>query len=128
MNEILLTLMMTMSGDPERMEWKVGDLVREGLVCAPAKEASGAPPLVFGFHGHGGSMQNAARSFKLHDLWPEAVVVYLQGVPTPGRLTDPDGKRTGWQHGAGDQDDRDLKFFDAVVASLKEKFRIDEKR
>src|SRR6188474_3065204 len=128
MNELLMALILTVSGDPERMEWKVGDLVREGLVHAPSKEGTGAPPLVFGFHGHGGSMQNAARSFKLHEVWPEAVVVYLQGVPTPGRLTDADGKRAGWQHSAGDQEDRDLKFFDAALASMKEKFKIDEKR
>jgi polyhydroxybutyrate depolymerase len=125
---ILMALMMTLAGDPQRMEWKVGDAVREGLDCAPEKEATGAPPLVFGFHGHGGSMQNAARSFKLHELWPEAVVVYPQGVPTPGKLSDPDGKRAGWQHGAGDHEDRDLKFFDIVLASMKEKFKIDEKR
>jgi len=128
MNELLMALILTVSVDPERMEWKVGDLVREGLVHAPSKEGTGAPPLVFGFHGHGGSMQNAARSFKLHEVWPEAVVVYLQGVPTPGRLTDADGKRAGWQHSAGDQEDRDLKFFDAALASMKEKFKIDEKR
>ena len=125
---ILMALMMTLTGDPQRMEWKVGDVVREGLVCVPGKEGTGAPPLVFGFHGHGGSMQNAARSFKIHELWPEAVVVYLQGLPTPGRLTDPEGKKAGWQHGAGEQEDRDLKFFDAVVASMKEKYKIDEKR
>lgn len=115
-------------GGPERMEWKIDDVAREALVCAPSKEGTGAPPIVFGFHGHGGSMQNAARSFAFHDLWPEAVVVYMQGLPTPGRLTDPEGKKAGWQSGPGDQGDRDLKFFDAVLASMKEKYKIDEKR
>ncbi len=125
MNAFLLALLL---GDPQRMEWKVDGVAREGLVCAPSKESSGAPPLVFGFHGHGGSMQNAARSFAFHDLWPEAVVVYLQGLNTPGRLSDPEGKKPGWQHGPGEQEDRDLKFFDAVLAAMKEKFKIDEKR
>ena len=125
MNAILLALLL---GDPQRMEWKVDGVAREGLVCAPSKEGSGAPPLVFGFHGHGGSMQNAASSFAFHDLWPEAVVVYMQGLNTPGKLTDPEGKKPGWQSGPGDQEDRDLKFFDAVLASMKEKFKIDEKR
>jgi polyhydroxybutyrate depolymerase len=63
-----------------------------------------------------------------HTLWPDALVVYLQGLSTPGRLTDPEGKKPGWQHGAGDQGDRDLKFFDAVLASLQAEFRVDEKR
>ncbi|MBI3857308.1 MAG: prolyl oligopeptidase family serine peptidase [Planctomycetes bacterium] len=83
---------------------------------------------MFGFHGHGGSMQNAARSFKIHELWPEAVVVYLQGLPTPGRLTDPEGKKAGWQAAPGEQEDRDLKLFDAVLAWSKEKHKIDEHR
>lgn len=127
MTTILMALLLA-TGDPQKMEWKVDGVVREGLVCAPAKEGDGAPPLVFGFHGHGGSLQNAARSFRLHELWPEALVVYLQGLPTPGRLTDPDGKKAGWQFAVGEQDDRDLKLVDAVLAWAKEKHRIDEKR
>lgn len=113
---------------PERMTWKVDGAEREALVFAPSREGDAAPPAVFGFHGHGGSMRNAARSFGFHDLWPEAVVVYMQGLPTPGRLTDPEGKKTGWQHDRGDQGDRDVKFFDAVLATLSEKYGIDEDR
>lgn len=115
-------------GDPQKTEWTVDGVAREGLVCAPTKESPGGPPLVFGFHGHGGSMQNAARSFGLHDLWPEAVVVYLQGLPTPGQLTDPEGKKAGWQKSPGDQGDRDLKLFDTVLAAMKEKYKIDAGR
>jgi polyhydroxybutyrate depolymerase len=127
----MMTLLMAAllaAGDPQKMGWTVDAVAREGLVYAPTKESPGGPPIVFGFHGHGGSMQNAARSFGLHDLWPEAVVVYLQGLPTPGRLTDPEGKKAGWQAGPGDQGDRDLKLFDAVLAAMKEKYKIDEKR
>jgi len=127
MTPMLLALVLAV-GDPQKVDWKIDGTAREGLVCAPSKETDAAPPLVFGFHGHGGSMQNAARSFKLHELWPEAVIVYLQGLPTPGQLTDPEGKKAGWQHAAGAQDDRDLKFFDAVLAWAKEKYKIDEKR
>jgi polyhydroxybutyrate depolymerase len=114
--------------DPQKMEWIVEGAAREGLVYAPTKESTDGPPLVFGFHGHGGSMQNAARSFGIHELWPEAVVVYLQGLPTPGRLTDPEGKKAGWQASSGDQGDRDLKLFDAALASMREKYKVDPKR
>lgn len=124
MTAILLALLAA-AGDPQRMEWTVDGVVREGLVCAPGKEGA---PLVFGFHGHGGTMQHAARSWGLHEAWPEAVVVYLQGLPTPGRLSDPEGKKPGWQHAQGEQGDRDLKLFDAVLASMKEKHKVDEKR
>ena len=111
-----------------RREWKVDGVVREGLVYVPAQARTNATPVVFAFHGHGGSMRNAARSFGYHALWPEAIVVYLQGLNTPGRLTDPDGKKPGWQSGIGDQSDRDLEFFDTVLASLQREARVDDKR
>jgi len=103
--------------------FEVDGLQRTAIVYAPDEPQQ--PPLVFGFHGHGGNARNAARSFRLHDLWPEAVVVYMQGIPTPGPLTDPEGKRNGWQHSAGELGDRDLRFFDAVLAKMKAEFGID---
>jgi polyhydroxybutyrate depolymerase len=115
------------AAEPVRHEWKVGDATREGLVVVPEKKSSAAP-VVFVFHGHGGTAKNAARTFDIQKHWPEAACVYLQGLPTPGKLTDPEGKKNGWQHAAGDQGDRDLKFFDAVLAWLKKEHKIDEKR
>jgi polyhydroxybutyrate depolymerase len=112
---------------PERREWTVDGVAREALICAPATAKTTATPVVFAFHGHGGGMQQAARSFGYHTLWPEAVVVYMQGLNTPGRLTDPEGKKPGWQSGIGDQGDRDLKFFDAVLESLEKDYRVDKK-
>ena len=127
---VSLWLVWLLSGEvqPMRVEWKVGELTREALIYKPAEASEGKSPVVFGFHGHGGNAQQAAKSFHLHQEWPQAVVVYMQGVPTPGKLTDPEGKRNGWQHGPGEQDDRDLKFFDAVLATLREKHQIDESR
>lgn len=107
--------------------WKVEGVRREALVYAPESAAEADTPVVFAFHGHGGNMRNAARSFRIHSLWPEAIAVYMQGLPTPG-MTDPEGKRPGWQKIAGDQQDRDLKFFDAVLADLKKTYRVDAKR
>jgi polyhydroxybutyrate depolymerase len=127
MTTLLLAALLAVA-DAQKMEWTVDGVAREGLVHAPTKESPDGPPLVFGFHGHGGSMQNAERSFKIHDLWPEAVVVYLQGLPTPGRLTDPEGKKAGWQAFPGDQGDRDLKFFDAVLAALQDKYKVNRRR
>lgn len=106
---------------------EVGDRSREYLIHVP-DDLSQKVPLVFGFHGHGGSARQASRSFHLEEEWPEAIVVYMQGIPTPGRLTDPDGKRNGWQHGAGAEEDRDLKFFDAVLKQIKEKYPVDDQR
>lgn len=112
----------------EKRTWIVDGVEREALVSLPAQKGPAAAPLVFVFHGHGGAMAQAARSFHVHALWPEALVVYPQGLPTPGKLTDPAGKRAGWQAQAGAQSDRDLKFFDAMLADLRKTQRVDEKR
>src|SRR6476619_5160074 len=114
--------------DLTKREWTIDGVVREGLVHIPAATAPKPYPLVFAFHGHGGSMQNAATMFDYHHVWPEAVVVYMQGLNTPGRLTDPEGKKPGWQSSAGDLGDRDLKFFDAMLKSMRETYKVDEKR
>lgn len=114
--------------DPVRREWMVDGVAREALIHLPAGAKTEAAPVIFAFHGHGGTMRNAARSFGYHRLWPEAVVVYPQGLNTPGRLTDPEGKKPGWQHGVGDQGDRDLKFFDVMLASLRAELRVDDRR
>jgi len=113
---------------PVRREWTVDGVVREALVCVASTDGKQPAPVVFVFHGHGGNMTNAAQSFAIHVRWPDAIVVYPQGLPTPGRLTDPEGKKPGWQHAPGDQDDRDLKFFDAMLASLRRDYRVDDKR
>jgi polyhydroxybutyrate depolymerase len=103
----------------------VDGIKREAIVVGPsAKEPS---PLVFAFHGHGGNMRQAQRSFEIDKLWPEAVVVYPQGLPTSGR-TDPEGKKSGWQQNAGQNGDRDLAFFDAMLATIKREHKIDSKR
>jgi polyhydroxybutyrate depolymerase len=69
-----------------------------------------------------------ARSIEIWRGWPEAISVYMQGLKTPGQLTDPAGKLPGWQAKAGDQGDRDLKFFDAVLARLRADYKVDDKR
>jgi len=109
-------------------EWKVDGLDRTALVYVPPQAKAKDTPVVFAFHGHGGSATNSAKMFRIHEVWPEAIAVYMQGLKTPGRLTDPEGKRPGWQHAVGDQADRDLKFFDAVWTTLQKDYRVDKKR
>jgi len=116
------------AGEPVRREWTVDGLTREALLAVPADAKTRPTPVIFAFHGHGGNMRASARKFDCHTLWPEALVVYPQGVPTPGRLTDPEGRKTGWQSAAGDHGDRDLKFFDAILAALRQEFRVDDRR
>jgi polyhydroxybutyrate depolymerase len=112
----------------ERHTWIVDGVTREALLSIPTKIPADGAPLVFAFHGHGGSMAQASHSFPIHEKWPEAIVVYPQGLPTAGRLTDRAGTEAGWQAMAGAQGDRDLKFFDVMLADLKQRYRVDAKR
>ncbi|MDF7809356.1 hypothetical protein P4E94_18070 [Pontiellaceae bacterium B12219] len=120
----LFTATHCFSEELEERNWNVNGTNRQALVHMPEHEQP--VPLVFVFHGHGGNMQNGARSFRIHELWPEAAVVYMQGLPTAGQLTDPEGKKNGWNSDPSDASNRDLDFFDAVYASFES--RIDTNR
>lgn len=108
--------------------WTVDGVERTALVSVPPRATREKTPLVFVFHGHGGSSSQASRSMPFHTAWPDALVVYPQGLPTPGQLTDPTGRLPGWQAKRGDLKDRDLAFFDAMRTALQADFRVDPKR
>jgi polyhydroxybutyrate depolymerase len=117
------------AGELQRRTWEVDGVTRESLVSLPPGPAPAVGwPLVFAFHGHGGTMNQASRSFPIHQVWPDAIVVYPQGLPTASALVDREGKFPGWQNMAGAQGDRDLKFFDAMLVSLRKDYRVDDKR
>lgn len=112
-----------------RQTWTVGGVERSALVAAPSvKPPDKSGPLVLVFHGHGGSSLNAARTFRMHEAWPEAVVIYPQGLPTVGAVTDPEGRLPGWQQAAGGEGDRDLRLVDAMLAWAKDRYAIDPAR
>jgi polyhydroxybutyrate depolymerase len=113
---------------PALRTWQVDGVTREALVYVSPHAATQATPVIFAFHGHGGGMRGAARMWTYHTLWPDALVIYPQGLPTPGMLTDSAGARSGWQSAVGKQGDRDLKFFDAMLASLRKEYRVDDHR
>ncbi len=123
----IATLTMQAEESLTRREWKVDNITREALVYVPANAKTNDSPVVFVFHGHGGTMRHSARTFDFHTLWPEAIVVYMQGLNTPGRLSDSEGKKPGWQHSVGAQENRDLKFFDVVLGSLKKDYKVNAK-
>jgi polyhydroxybutyrate depolymerase len=106
----------------EIMTWKVGDDTRSAIVYPPSRNsAGGKAPLIFSFHGRGDDMQNFQHT-DMHRAWPEAIVVYFQGLP---------GRRdavSGWQVEKGQDDDRDLRLVDAALASLRDRFKVDDAR
>ena len=110
------------------LTWTIDGIQREAIIFTPPTAATAATPVIFAFHGHGGTAKYSAAKFNYQKHWPDAISVYMQGLPTPGALTDPEGKRNGWQKSVGDQGDRDLKFFDAVLASLHKDYKPDDSR
>lgn len=111
----------------ETLRLTIAGVVREAQVVWPSDATQTPSPVIFAFHGHGGNLRNAARKFALERAWPEAVVVYPQGLPTPG-MTDSTGRQAGWQKQAGDQNDRDLQFFDQLLSEVRKRGSIDSHR
>src|SRR5262245_33255257 len=114
---------------PERISLEIEGVKREALVVLNRKAAPAEGcQLIFAFHGHGGTARHAMRTFALHDHWPEAIVVYPQGIPGVKGITDSDGSKSGWQKNPKELEDRDIKFFDALLKEVRAKHQIDEKR
>jgi len=94
----------------------------------PGKNAASVPsPLVLVFHGFGGTSSSAAYAAELHQVWPEATVVYPQGSTVTMRTTPPQ-QNNGWQFGPGREDDKDLKFIDVLLRSVKDLYLVDPHR
>lgn len=100
---------------------------RRALVFAPRTAVRTPAPVVFAFHGHGGTARKAAEAFGYHREWAEAIVVYPQGLPTPSP-GDPEGEKPGWNTGGAKGGNRDLAFFDAMLAQLGQDFEVDRRR
>lgn len=114
-------------GSDEVTEWTVDGDKRTAMIVPPSKKIGGPMPVVFVFHGHGGTIKSCMEMINLPKYWPEALIVYPQGLPTAtGRESA--GKDSGWQQKIGSNNDRDLKFVDVMLKDLGEKYKIDPKR
>jgi len=120
------------SADQGVMECTIDGAKREALVFAPTVNTPNEKhPVVFAFHGHGGMVQKTSEEMNFQTVWPEAVVVYPQGVRSRGVVNDTsfdNPKSSGWQLWLGAYGDRDLKFFDCLVEKIRQKFAIDDNR
>jgi polyhydroxybutyrate depolymerase len=102
--------------------WKVDREPRRAMLYTPSQTSpTGKTPLVFSFHGRGDTMENFEYT-DLHLAWPEAMVVYFQGLPGGS------ARQPGWQNEKGDDNDRDLTLVDTALPALREKYAIDEDR
>lgn len=109
--------------NPETLTVKVEGVERTAIVYR-AKSDLKHYPTVFVFHGFTGNAKQAAASYRVHLEWPEANVVYPQGLNV--RLLNQEAP--GWQIAPGLQEDRDLKLFDALADLLKKEYQSDSGR
>jgi polyhydroxybutyrate depolymerase len=116
----------TLAAGQAALEVTVGELQRRYLVHVGAQLAA-PPAIVFAWHGFGSGPESALRSMRAKQLWPDAIVVAPQGEP---RTFEQFGARAraGWQVAKGELDDRDLAFFDAMLADLDARGCVDRKR
>ena len=68
-----------------------------------------------------------AAPFLIETVWPQAVVVYPQGLPSPSKA-DPNIMKTRWQEEHGEMGDRDIKFFDHMLTKLSGQYHVDANR
>lgn len=108
------------------MNLNVNGMDRHAIVFEPSNQSKGKVPVILAFHGHGGNMNGFARVARFQNAWPEALVVYPQGLPIAADV-DPEGSKPGWQRRPGEVDDRDLKFVDAILARLRTRYPVDNR-
>lgn len=117
--------------DINQREWTIDGVQRTGLVYTPdatSKRPEAGWPTVFVFHGHMGNGQQVRRGFKIDTLWPDAIVVYLNGLPTVTPLVDKEGRFPGWDMTTPPEKNKDVKLFDAVLKDLINHDHADAKR
>ena len=95
-------------------------MTRRALVYAPQVQKSAAP-LVFVFHGRGGSMTGISKKLDIHNFWSEAIVVYPQGMWCEGGYRD----GFGWVISDTDDEGRDIRFFDVLLEYLEKNYNVD---
>ncbi len=112
----------------------VDGLTRTALVST-GHTTSGKPPLLLVFHGFGGYASSMESVTNFHKLWPEATVVYPQGLNVvkpsiqywaPGWPDYPDQYKTA--DAINQYHDRDIHFIDELLYLMKTKYQIDPNR
>lgn len=116
-------LFVVLAQNPDTLHVTVNGVDRVAYAFAPSKPTGTKPPVVFMFHGHGGSAQGCMRRFSFEKRWPEAVVVYCDGLPIRGG----GGLAPGWEIDTIERN-RDIKFFDALLPKVLSAYHGDPKK
>ena len=118
-----IVFLLLQTSAPDEIDLKIDGVDRVAYVCAPSKLENTKPPIIFMFHGHGGSAQHCMQHFYMEKRWPQAVVVYCDGLP----VTTAVGDGQGWVLDAN-ANNRDIKFFDALLPKVLNKYHGDPKK
>jgi polyhydroxybutyrate depolymerase len=122
MTMLALLLLLSVS-PPKEIHLKIDGRDRLAYVIAPSAHTSAKPPVIFMFHGHGGSAQRCMDRFGMEKRWPQAVVVYCDGLPINGG----GGLAQGWEIDTIERN-RDIKYFDALLPEVLSEYHADPKK
>lgn len=117
------------SRKPLSVELDVNGTYRTATVW-PSTTPTESSPVVFYFHGYGGYARDSENGRQFHTLWPEATVLYLNGLGEPAH------KKQGWQEGIIRHPDNtfreniqiEIDFIDAMLTYLNSNFLVDNSR
>jgi polyhydroxybutyrate depolymerase len=113
-------------GPTGQIELKVGEAMRTFVVRAPKGDVRTPAPVVFLFHPFGMNTQYMQGRVPIPRAWPEAIAVYGQGLPRFGAGAV--SLQPSWQTRAGEMDDRDLAYFDAMLDWVRKNHCVDDTR
>jgi len=117
----LIALMLAMPASTiakrHMLKTEIDGVERTALVYAPEPKGPDPLPLILVFHGRGDSNDLFATAVKLHRDWPDAIVVYPQGM-----TIDTTPPMRGWQYRLGTYNDRDLKLTDWLLTEIGRRY------
>lgn len=121
-----VALLLGVQDAPQRLTLDVAGYHRRAYVFPGSASTSKPRPLVFVFHGFGGSGINAMNAYRIHTAWPEAIVVYPTGLEVRNaRLKQ---LARGWQDAPDSEGGRDLLFVDEMIRQIEARYNVDKKR
>ena len=102
---------------------EAGSATRMFVVRVPSSSDGRTPaPVLFALHPFGMNAQYM-QSRVSSRVWPEAIMIYPEGLSRGGGPSGP-----SWQGRPGELGDRDVQFFDAMLAWLKSNHCVDGAR
>ena len=115
---------------PKLQEIDVDGVKRTGRYYPGAAKVK-AVPLVVVFHGHGQSGEIADNLFGIQKAWPEAFVIYPDGLTGVADDNGEGADKPGWQKNPGEpagSADRDVRLFDRILEVTSKNYKIDPSR